>query len=311
MSFGVVALAAVALLLALPFIAELFRAPMTAARQSRAPGRIADLPMGATHYTWSGPEGAPVAVCIHGLSTPSYVFAATERHLAGMGFRVLTFDLYGRGYSDRPRGAQTLDFFLQQLRDLLRHQKVGGPLVLVGFSLGAQIAIAFASEEGPRVRDLVLVAPAGLNVGKQNGFDPWTAPLIGDWLTRVAGGWMLRRELIEHKVNATVIPDLEDRQAAETRTRGFLPALLSSRRHVLTTSSAEDLRHIHHIRTRTLAIWGTLDPVVPSSLMGRLAELHPDAHHVQISGAAHNLLQTHPTQVAQALDGFLTRNTVT
>lgn len=300
-----VALGVAALVLTLPYVAELLRTPMTKARQNRAPGRMADLSQGATHYNWSGPEDGPVAICIHGLSTPSYVFAATERHLASQGFRVLTYDLYGRGYSDRPKGAQTLDFFLRQFRDLLQHQNVGGPMVLIGFSMGAQIAVAFAAEEGPRVRDLVLVAPTGLNVETQQRFDPWTAPLIGAWLTRLAGGWKLRQELVEHEVAATVIPDLEDRQSAETRMRGYLPALLSSRRHLLKTSVAEDIQHLHHIGTRALAIWGTLDPVVPSALMGRLAELHPDAHHVQISGAAHSMLQTHPTQVAEALRAFL------
>ena len=300
-----VAAGTMAVVLALPFAAEFLRTPMTKARQNRAPGQMAGLSQGATHYNWSGPEGGPVAICIHGLSTPSYVFAATERHLASQGYRVLTYDLYGRGYSDRPKGAQTLDFFLKQFRDLLQHQNVGGPLVLIGFSMGAQIAVAFASEEGPRVRDLVLVAPGGLDVDAQKGFDPWTAPWIGGWLTRLAGGWKLRQELIEHKVTATVIPDLEDRQSAETRTRGYLPALLSSRRYILRTSAAEDIRHLHHIGTRMLAIWGTLDLVVPSTLMGRVAELHPDAHHVQISGAAHSMLQTHPSQVAEALRTFL------
>ena len=305
MSFGATCFAIVVLILAMPFLAEMFRVPMTRARQDRAPGRMADLPGGATHYKWSGPESGPVAICIHGLATPSYVFAATERHLAGMGYRVLTFDLYGRGYSARPGGAQTLDFFLNQLRALLRHQNVGGPLVLVGFSMGAQIATAFAAEEGPRVSDLVLVAPLGLERKKREAFDSWTAPVIGDWLTRIAGGWTLRRELVEHEQTATVIPDFEERQAAETRTRGFLPALLSSRRNVLAQSSREDHLHIQQLGTRVLAIWGMVDPVVPISAMGTLAELNPDAQHVQISGAAHSLLQTHPAQVGEALRNFL------
>jgi pimeloyl-ACP methyl ester carboxylesterase len=290
---------------ALPFVAELFRKPMTSARQNRAPGRMADLAMGATHYTWSGPEGGPVAICIHGLSTPSFVFAATERHLAGMGFRVLTYDLYGRGYSDRPRGAQSLDFFLAQLRALLQHQNVGGPLVMIGYSMGAQIAAAFAAEEGPRVRALVLAAPAGLGATSTE-FNPWTAPVIGDWLTRLAGGWKLRRELVEHAKIATIIPDLEHRQAAETRKRGFLPAILSSRRNLLAKSIAMDLREVYKFDTPILAIWGTLDPIIPQSSVGRLAEIAPDAHHVQIKGAAHTLLQSHPTQVAHALHAFLT-----
>lgn len=304
MNIGWAILALIGLIIALPVAFEVLRTPMTRARQARAPGRMAELPAGATHYKWSGPEGGPVAVCIHGLSTPSYVFAATERHLAGMGYRVLSYDLYGRGYSDRPRGAQSLDFFLGQLRALLKHQNVGGPLVLVGYSMGAQIAAAFASEEGPRVAKLILAAPAGL-ADRTQEFDPWIAPVIGDWLTCVAGGWKLRRELVEHAKSATIVPDIEDRQAAETRTRGFLPAILSSRRNALATDPTEDLRHIYKNGTPILALWGTNDPVVPQSCVGRLAEIAPDAHHVQIKDAAHSLLQTHPSQVGKALSDFL------
>ena len=106
----------IALLALAPVVAEALRVPVTRRLQARAPGKIANLPMGATHYRWSGDEGAPVAVCIHGLSTPSYIYAATENALVALGYRVLTYDLFGRGFSDRVRGDQNTDFFLTQLR---------------------------------------------------------------------------------------------------------------------------------------------------------------------------------------------------
>lgn len=290
----------------LPFLAEAFRAPVTKTMQDRAPGRIADLPRGRTHFRWHGPETGPLALCIHGLSTPSYVFAATDRSLASLGYRVLSYDLYGRGLSDRVPGRQDAEFFLTQLRDLLRHQHVSGEMVVLGFSMGAQIATAFAAEDGTRVKALILAAPAGVSpkTGQpRSAF--WLLPLIGDWLTRVAGGWALRRELVEHRSTPTIIPDLEDRQAAETRMRGFLPALLSSRRHLLRTSLLPDLARVTRQDIPILALWGTEDPIVPLSAMGAFAETAPDAHHGQISGAGHNLLQTHPAQIADHLTKFL------
>ena len=39
---------------ALPFLAEAMRRPV---RRGEEPGLIAELPAGATHYRWSGPEG--------------------------------------------------------------------------------------------------------------------------------------------------------------------------------------------------------------------------------------------------------------
>ncbi len=291
---------------AAPAIAEAMRMPVTARRRSEAPGEIAELPGGATHYRWTGSDGDPVAVCIHGLSTPSYVFAATERSLARLGYRVLTYDLSGRGYSERARGAQGVDFFLRQLRELLRDQAVKGPLTVLGYSMGGQIAAAFAAEEASRVEALILVAPAGLvpATTTEAGW-LWRAPLIGGWLTRVLGGIALRRELIENRSTPTVIPDFEDRQAAETRTRGYLPALLSSRRHLLAHASHGDHGRIRDHGTRVLAIWGAEDPVIPLAAMGKLASLNPRARHEQIAGAGHNLLQTHPAQVAEALRTFL------
>jgi pimeloyl-ACP methyl ester carboxylesterase len=288
---------------ALPFLAEAMRRPV---RPGEGPGLIADLPAGATHYRWSGPEDAPVAICIHGLSTPSYIFAATERSLNGLGYRVLTYDLYGRGFSARPAARQTSAFFIRQLDALIADQKIEGPFLLVGYSMGGAIATAFAAAHRNRVSRLVLIAPSGLMpIYDSVAGRIWTLPVLGDWLTRVVGGIALRRELVEHRSNATVIPDLEDRQAEETRKRGFLPALLSSRRHVLRESRDKDHRLLSREALPVLAIWGSEDPVIPLASMGRLAELNPDAHHAQIAGAGHVVLQTHPSQVAEALRDFL------
>lgn len=292
----------------LPFLAELLRRPMSAARQAKAPGEIAHLPTGATHYRLSGPEDGPVAICIHGLSTPSYIFAATERSLASLGYRVLSYDLYGRGYSARAKGAQTPRFFVDQLRALLHHLEIDGPLTVLGFSMGGQIAAAFSARED-RVTKLVLVAPAGLTATATTGQSAiWTAPVVGDWATRAFGGMALRRELVEHQSAAMVIPDLEDRQAAETRMRGFLPALLSSRRHMLSVDTKPDHKRIAEFDIPVLAIWGRDDPVIPKAAMGELARLNPYAIHAEIRGAGHNLLHTHPSEVAEALKKFLTRD---
>ena len=218
---------------------------------------------------------------------------------------MLTYDLYGRGYSARVGGPQDRAFFLKQLNELLTQQDVTGPLLVLGFSMGGQIAAAFAAEDD-RVDRLILVASAGLGPVETTGQTTlWTAPVIGDWLTRVLGGITLRRELVDHKSLATVIPDVEDRQAAETRMRGFLPALLSSRRHFLSYSSPPDHEQLARVQIPVLAIWGAADPVIPRSSIGALAELNPSARHVEIRKAGHNLLQSHPTDVGAAIHEFL------
>ena len=150
-----VVLTLAALILLAPILAEASRAVM-GQFQEKTEVALANLPNGATHYTWSGPETGPVVVCIHGISTPSFVFAATQRSLAALGYRVLTYDLYGRGHSAHPLGKQDAAFFLDQLDHLLRHQEVTGKITLLGFSMGGQVAAAYAAENPDRVSQLVL-----------------------------------------------------------------------------------------------------------------------------------------------------------
>lgn len=295
-----------AVLVALPFLAEALRRPVSRRKRAAVSNTFAALSQGQTHYRWHGPETGQIALCIHGLSTPSYVFAATERSLATLGYRVLSYDLYGRGLSDRVRGPQNADFFQTQLNDLLADQKVDGEITVVGFSMGAQIATKFAAENGTRVEALILAAPAGIASKTSEQNNPlWLMPVVGDWLAPVLGGWAMRRELVEHRSTPTIIPDLEDRQAAETQTRGFLPAVLSSRRNLLSTSLLPDLEKVSRLNIPVLAIWGAEDPIVPLSAAGLMARQAPDSHHAQISGAGHNLLQTHPAQIASELTKFL------
>ena len=108
-----------AAVIASPLIIEATRKKMNDAARGDAPGQFAKLSGGVTHYQWRGPEGGPVAICIHGLTTPSFVYDGIAEGLSQIGFRVLTYDLYGRGYSDRPKGTQDIAFFRKQLSELL------------------------------------------------------------------------------------------------------------------------------------------------------------------------------------------------
>ncbi|MBT8415302.1 MAG: alpha/beta hydrolase [Boseongicola sp.] len=301
---------ALGLTAAAPLIAEGLRRPMSTARQKDAPGNIAELPSGRTHYRWTGPKRGPIVVCIHGLSSPQYIFAGTARALAALGFRVLTYDLYGRGWSSRPSGTQDTDYFLRQLRDLLDYFGIEDRLTVVGYSMGGNLATAFAAEEGLNIKALILMAPGGLAPVYQSPKDRlWTLPVIGDWLMPLFGGIALRRELAHEDTAPTVIPNLTERLASETRKRGYLPSLLSSRRHVLSKTLEEDHTTIRDYKTPVLAIWGRNDGVIPITAMGKLAALNPNAHHVELAKGTHNFPQTHPGRVAEILKHFLGQQT--
>ncbi len=290
-------------LVAAPFIAEAFRPRVTDKQRAAAAGQVADLPNGPTWFQWRGPEDGPVAVCVHGLTTPSFVWGPLADHLAGMGFRVLTYDLYGRGLSACPKGEQDSAFFNAQLAALLDHQGIGCGFTLLGYSMGGAIATGFAAAHPTRVQQLCLIAPAGLghDLGPVAGM-AINHPNIGKWMMRAFYPRSLRRSLESERGLPSGIPNMVDLQMAESRKHGFAPAVLSSLRGIMDEDLAPAHRAIHNAGIPTLAIWGETDEVIPLAGHDRLTELNPEARNVVIPGAGHTLAYTHVTEVTRALD---------
>src|SRR5512135_3114691 len=106
------------------------------AARAALPGQFVALPDGIVHYELAGPPGGPVVVLVPGISVPYTTWDANFPALANAGLRVLRFDLYGRGYSDRPDVAYDADLFDRQIANLLSALGLGDPLNLVGLSMG-------------------------------------------------------------------------------------------------------------------------------------------------------------------------------
>ena len=90
---------------ALPFLVDYKRLTMNDRVRGDAPGKFVKLRRGVTHYRQFGPEKGPLVACIQGL-TPSFVFEGIAEAYVKNGYRVLAYDQYGRGFSDRPAGLQ-------------------------------------------------------------------------------------------------------------------------------------------------------------------------------------------------------------
>ncbi|MEE4347721.1 MAG: alpha/beta hydrolase [Paracoccaceae bacterium] len=286
-----------------PFAREAMRQPMDDAARRDAPGDFVELSQGITHFRWIGPVRGPVAVCVHGLTTPSMVWDAVAKGLALMGFRVLVYDLYGRGYSDRAPGLQDQDFFIRQLEDLLASQGITEDVTLLGYSMGGAIVSAFAARHPERVLRVILLAPAGMghDLGKLAKFTRDT-PILGDWLMllRYPGAHLKGTEA--ERVLPSEVEGIVDYQQAELSKRGFVPAVLSSLRGILPRPLEKEHRAISREGIPVLAIWGRDDAVIPIRAMGQLTQWNRVARHEVIEGAGHGLTYTHAAAVLRAIE---------
>jgi len=291
---------------ALPFVIERRRPKMGPEAREIAPGEFAELSDGITHFKWYGPKDGPVLVCVHGLTTPSYVWLPLIPGLIEAGFRVLTYDLYGRGFSDRPKDPQTREFFIRQLNELLQHQGVEGPINVMGYSMGGSVATVFAAADPSRIQRLILLAPAGMmHVPGWLSSMARKLPVLGDWLALGFAGWQLQRGAEQMEGPADVIAEMADRQGYELGFRGYMPAVLSSQRYLLATPLEAEHRALAAAGLPVYAIWGQEDSVIPIAAMGKLAEWNRAARQASVPGAEHGLGYTHPTEVIEALADVL------
>ena len=291
-------------LIAIPFTTELMRTGMSDAERAKAPGEFALLSQGTTHFEWLGPERGPVAVCVHGLTTPSFVWYGMAKGLALLGFRVLVYDHYGRGYSDRVGGTQTADFFVQQLNDLLAHQNVTEPVTLLGYSMGGAVAAHFTARHPDRVKQLILLAPAGMiQLGGRKIALTRDLPVIGDWLFLAGYPWEVRRGIAAEAHLPSSVDGIYDKQQIETGRRGYFPAVLSSLRGLLASTCEDEHKAIAATGVPVLAVWGDEDDVIPITCKDTLADWNPAALQSVVHGAGHGLPHTHTDAVIEAIKG--------
>ncbi|RKF13912.1 alpha/beta hydrolase [Roseovarius spongiae] len=289
-----------------PFAREALRRPVAARRRAGHSASVAKLPQGVTHYRWRGPEDGAVAVCVHGLTTPGIVWDRIADALAARGYRVLTYDLFGRGLSDRVRGEQDAAFFTRQLADLLDALGVGDDITLFGYSMGGAIAPAFAAAHPEKLRQLVLIAPAGLghDLGPASRLIA-NSGLLGNWLMLTVYARSFRRACEAERGLPALAPGVVDAQVGQLRDRGFLPAVLASLRGVLDEPLDDAHRAVAVAGIPVLAIWGETDEVIPIAGKERLAALNSGAVSTVIEGAGHTLPYTHDAAVIAAVDAHL------
>ena len=121
--------------------------------------RALDGPAGALYVNDGGDGGLPV-VFLHSFGGDSSHWASQLDHLRHHR-RALALDLRGHGKSARPKDADySVDAFVRDLEAVATELKLSR-FVLVGHSLGAAVANAYAAKHPRSVAGLVLVGAAG------------------------------------------------------------------------------------------------------------------------------------------------------
>jgi len=165
-----------------------------------------------------GAPGAPPVAMLHGLVTGNMASWYSSAALPlSRTHHVLLYDLRGHGGSTVPASGFDLRSHAGDLGHVLAHYGCAGPVDLVGYSMGALIALHFALRHPRRVRRLVLVdapMPASAHVA------PSLHGIAGDAARHLAASGLtgrrldrLRQRLETLLHQTTLLRDVSDMQA--------------------------------------------------------------------------------------------------
>ncbi len=207
---------------------------------------------------------------------------------------MLALDLPGYGLSQKPDVAYDLDFYRRWLGAVLA-QETTGPVVVVGHSMGGELAAALALDHPERVVAAVLLAPAG------EGISPllsdtasiaspaalWVATAIAFVLPVHDSTWL--RETDSALAYSTVGDSLAERATRRVLERFDFSALRG---------------RFTGIRQPVLLLWGRHDPTIPIELGEQIAAELPCRRFVSLA-TLHRPHQTLPDTVTHEMAAFL------
>ncbi|KAH7170586.1 hypothetical protein EDB81DRAFT_837350 [Dactylonectria macrodidyma] len=329
--------------------------PATTSNSSRAsealvyhpdllPGsRDVDTPYGSIRVYEFGPETGEKVLFVHGISTPCVTLTPIANALVERGYRVMLFDLFGRGFSDGvadlPHDAR---LYVSQMLLVLASSPLPWTgtqtLRVIGYSLGGGIAVHFANTFPHLVKDLVLLAPAGLiraeSFGRVSMF-LFKSGLVPERILAVATRRRLQQPIASSRTPKTPIADpvspvinvvaaeaadpapgevvtpFESRVLEYVRWMvvnhlGFVPAFMSSIRHAPLTDQHESWAQIAKREPGTTAIL-----LAESDEIIDLDDYHREALPLvggeknvrwRVLPGGHDFVMTHTNHILKELD---------
>jgi len=213
--------------------------------------------------------------------------------------RVYSIDLRGHGKSARIRGRVDIEDMADEIAGVMDSLGLG-TVPLVGYSMGGMVAQMLALRHPGRISRLVLAATAARPIVLPRWVS-FPVFLVGRALARLdrvlaprlAHRYLLSTGAIPPHHSAWLWEALLDRDTDLYYQAGF--AILRF----------DASRWVGKITNPTLVIIPTGDQLVPPERQHQMAAALQDGLVVEIEGARHEAVLTHPTEVSQAIRDFV------
>jgi pimeloyl-ACP methyl ester carboxylesterase len=246
----------------------------------------------------SGAASAHPLILLHGLLLSQEMHRPLAEDLAARGNRVITLDLLGHGASERPRDMWRYSMANsgEQVIALMDHLKIKQAVVM-GTSLGANVALEIAAHNPERLRGLVIEMPV-----LDNGL-LWSALTFTPLLVALTFGEPVMKVLsrVTRAVPRRLLPHYGNVMLDLVRQEpGPGGALLQG---LFFGRIAPPRSERHTFTAPTLVLGHPRDPVHPFSDAGMLAKEMPNARLLQANSLTE--LRMQPERLTGEIAAFL------
>jgi pimeloyl-ACP methyl ester carboxylesterase len=246
----------------------------------------------------SAPANGRPLILLHGLLLSQEMHRPLAEELAARGNRVITLDLLGHGRSDRPRDMwrYSMIAYGKQVVALMDHLEIEQAVVM-GTSLGANVALQIASSNPERLRGMVIEMPV-----LDNGL-LWSALTFTPLLVALTFGEPLMkllarttravpRRLLPHYGNVMLDLVRQEPGPGGALLQGLFFGRIAPHRSERATFTTPTLVLGHH-----------RDPVHPFSDAGMLAKEMPNARLLEANSLLE--LRLHPERLTDEIAAFI------
>jgi len=249
-------------------------------------GEYAQLNKGVVHYQLEGDDDKQVIVLVHGFSSPLYIFDPTFEYLKNQGFRVLRFDLFGRGYSDRPDVHYGIDLYVEQLHELLAELNITGEVNLLGLSMGGAIVTHFTNRYPEQVNKVSLIDPL-IHTPERPEIAAVKIAGLGEYLAKVVIVPKFINGVAETVYDPNSFPDWAEKFEPQTRYKGFSRAIVQTARYLSGKNFKEEYAKLGLSKKPVQLFWGKQDRVIPLADAEKIRALVPNIEYHEIDQAGH------------------------
>ena len=249
----------------------------------------------------SGGRGAALMM-IHGFGAALDWWDGIAPRLESL-HRVVRLDLIGHGGTAAPLSGYEIETQAMMVAGVMDRLGIARAVV-VGHSMGGEVAAALAAARPDRIDGVVLIGtPASADVTFDMMTRLYLTPVLGELLSRVRTRAALRRGLAQAFAPGFAVPESFVADLLQVTDPAFRQAHAASTAFRKERPVDERLASLAR-PPRLLVVFGGSDAIVPSTEAKRYARV-PDAEIVVLRGIGHSPMVEVPERTHQLIAAFL------